>query len=95
MDARGHTSVDVSITTTDGRVHDRGLDIAPGFPGNDLTDAQQLGRFHDCMAYAATPLSATQVAAFLEGVDDMASLRDARSLMDTLVATQAAPIAAR
>jgi hypothetical protein len=30
------------------------------------------------------------VAAFLDGVDDMASLRDARSLMDALVAMQAA-----
>ena len=86
MDERGHTSVDVSIRTTDGRTHERGLDIAPGFPGNDLTDAQQLARFRDCMAYAATPLPAAQVERFLGDVDRLAELPDARSLADALIA---------
>ncbi len=56
MDARGHTAVDVILTHIDGSLHERWLDIAPGYPGNPLSDAQQLARFNDCMTYAARPV---------------------------------------
>ena len=56
LDARGHTAVDVLLHTDDGRTHARSLDIAPGFPDNPLSDAQQRARFDDCMAYAPRPL---------------------------------------
>ena len=85
MDVRGHTAVDVIVTTTDGQRHHRQLDIAPGYPGNPLSDAQQLGRFHDCMAYAAMPLPTGQVQAFLDGVQDLSGLADARVLLKSLV----------
>lgn len=86
MDARGHTAVDVSITTRDGRVHEGGIDIAPGFPGNELSDAQQLARFHDCMGYAATPLPDAALRSFLDGVQALQTLPDARVLADALIA---------
>jgi 2-methylcitrate dehydratase PrpD len=86
LDARGHTAVDVAVTTADGRVHRAGLDIAPGFPGNALSDAQQLARFHDCMAYAERPLARVAVAAFLDGVQRLQALPDVRVLVDALVA---------
>jgi hypothetical protein len=69
-----------------GQVHEARLDIAPGFPGNDLSDAQQMARFHDCMAYAATPLPGTAVTAFLDGVAALPELDDARALIDALIA---------
>jgi len=84
MDARGHTAVDVILTTTDGTRHHRALDIAPGYPGNPLSDAQQLQRFHDCMAYAAMPLPAAQVSAFLDAVENLQALPDARVLLQAL-----------
>lgn len=85
MNARGHTAVDVVLTTTDGLRHERGLDIAPGFPGAELSDAQQLGRFHDCMAYAARPLPAVQVQGFLRDVEQITALPDARTLLSALI----------
>jgi 2-methylcitrate dehydratase PrpD len=86
LDARGHTAVDVALTTRDGRTHRRGLDIAPGYPGNALSDAQQLERFRDCLAYAARPLPDAQVERFLDALGNLAALPDARVLVDALVA---------
>jgi len=86
MDARGHTAVDILLRTRDGREHRRGLDIAPGFPGQPLSDAQQLARFHDCMAYAARPLPPAQVPAFLDAVAGLEALPDARALVTLLIA---------
>jgi 2-methylcitrate dehydratase PrpD len=73
LDARGHTAVDLTLTTTDGRVLHDGLDIAPGFPGAGLSDAQHLARFEDAVAYAAqvapqTP-SRARLADFLARLD--------------------------
>lgn len=90
LDARGHTAVDLSITATDGRVLQDGLDIAPGFPGAGSSDAQHLARFHDAVAYAAQvaprSLSAARVAAFLAALQRMDELPDARALAALLVA---------
>ncbi|RYY72566.1 MAG: MmgE/PrpD family protein, partial [Comamonadaceae bacterium] len=85
LDARGHSSVDVTITTTAGDVHVRKLDISPGYPGNDLDDAQQKARFMDCMAYAARPLAKEQVDGFVADVERLEKMADVRSLMDWLV----------
>lgn len=86
LDARGHSSVDVAVTTTDGQVHLRKLDIAPGYPGNELDDAQHQQRFLACMAYAARPLPQRQVDAFLAAVAQLEALPDARSLLGHLIA---------
>ena len=86
LDARGHTAVDVTLATRDGRVHERRLDIAPGYPGNGLSEEQHVARFRDCMAYAARPLAPEQVASFLARVEDVAALPDARVLLEDLVA---------
>ena len=32
MDARGHTAVDLDVTTRSGQIYKRALDIAPGLP---------------------------------------------------------------
>ena len=66
-------------------MHRRSLDIAPGFPGNALSDEQQLARFHDCMAYAALPLPRAKIDRFLGAVERLGSIADARSLVDDLI----------
>lgn len=90
LDARGHTAVDLTITTRDGRRLQDGLDIAPGFPGAGLNDAQHLARFHDAVAYGAQVaprvLSPTQVAALLAALQRLDELPDARQLATWLVA---------
>ena len=87
LNPRGHTAVDVELHTSDGAVHRRSLDIAPGFPGNALSDAQQRARFDACMDYAPHPLPAAQRAAFLQAVEQIDELADARVLPGLLKAT--------
>jgi 2-methylcitrate dehydratase PrpD len=86
LDARGHSAVELELWSDDGQVHRRALDISPGFPGNDLSDAQQLARFLDCMAYARRPLLPAQVTALLHALDHLAELDDVRTLLPLLQA---------
>jgi 2-methylcitrate dehydratase PrpD len=88
LNARGHTAVDVELRTTDGGVHRRSLDIAPGFPGNGLSDAQQRARFEACMAYAPRPLAVARGDRFLQSVEQLAELPDARLLAGLLGAAK-------
>jgi 2-methylcitrate dehydratase PrpD len=86
LDARGHSAVDVAITTIDGRTHAAGIDIAPGFPGNALSEEQHLARFADCLRYAALPLAGGAPATYLAQLQALAALPDARVLVDSLIA---------
>lgn len=52
LDARGHTAVDLVVTCQDGRVLRDALDIAPGFPGQSLSDEEHANRFRACLTYA-------------------------------------------
>lgn len=89
LDARGHTAVDLAITTTDGRQLRDGLDVAPGYPGAALGEAQHQARLDDCLAYAAAAaprsLSPAQTAALRAALDDPAGMADARQLAALLV----------
>jgi 2-methylcitrate dehydratase PrpD len=85
LDARGHSSVDVRITTAGGRTLERSLDVAPGYPGNELDDVQHQKRFRDCMAYAALQLPQAQVDAFLAEVRELELAADCRRLVDLLI----------
>jgi 2-methylcitrate dehydratase PrpD len=86
LDARGHTAVDLKVTTTSGRVLQRALDIAPGFPGAELSDAQHRARFDDCLAYAPHGLPPAQVKRLLDAIHGVGALDDARALAELLVA---------
>ena len=85
LDARGHTAVDLAVTTSDGRTHRRQLDIAPGFPGAELDDAQHLARFKDCLAYAPRAPATNQVDRYLDALSNIATLDDVRSLLPFLI----------
>ena len=84
LDARSHTAVDLAVQTTAGQWHHRALDIAPGFPGADLTDAQHRARFDDCVAYAPHRPSPVQVETLLNQVSQLAHLPDVRVLLQSL-----------
>ena len=86
MNVRGHTAVDLEVTTTGGRVLKRALDIAPGFPGAELTDAQHRARFDDCLAYAPHALPAAQAQRLIDAIEHVDALDDARALARLLVA---------
>ena len=86
LDARGHTAVDLCVRTADGQEHHKSLDIAPGFPGAELDDAQHLARFKDCLAYAPRPMSEAQMQAVLNALGDLRQLSDVRDLLKLLTA---------
>jgi 2-methylcitrate dehydratase PrpD len=74
----------LEATTRDGRRYDSSIDIPPGFPGNELTDAEHAERLADCLDYAPFPLPAGQADAFRRAVGSLASLADARDLLGWL-----------
>lgn len=86
LDARNHSAVELELTTGDGETHHRALDAAPGFPGNELTDADHTQRFDDCMQYAAVPLATAQVARFRASLEALEEVDDALDLVDCLIA---------
>lgn len=86
LDARGHTAVDVAVALRDGRRRELSLDIAPGFPGNPLSEAEHQRRFDDCMAYAPWPLPGDDALAVREGIDRLAQLDDALAMWRPLFA---------
>ncbi len=90
LDARGHSAVDVTITTVLGRSHSRSLDISPGFPGNELSDEDHVGRFAECMEYAARPLPADSRRALLAAAADLSAVPDVRDLVKCLIAPERA-----
>lgn len=85
LNARGHSAVDLSLTLVDGRTVSLGVDIAPGYPGADLSPAQHVARFQDCLEYAPRSLTAAQVAVLRQALDDLAALPDIRTLVPALV----------
>ena len=94
LDARGHAAVDLAVTTNDGRTHLCGLDIPPGFPGNELSDAQHQARFKDCLAYAPHPPLPAQGEQLLQALDGIAALPDVRALLPMLIVPHSAERAA-
>jgi 2-methylcitrate dehydratase PrpD len=85
LDPRGHSAVDVTLTTIDGERHRRQLDVPPGFAGNPLTEEEHLARFNECMEYAPRRPSPQQVGAFLEAVGKLSALPDAREIVRMLI----------
>jgi 2-methylcitrate dehydratase PrpD len=85
MEARGHTPVDVTVHTKDGKERFRQIDIAPGFPGNPLSQEEHEARFRDCIAYAHKPLWKEKVREIVENATNVEQLNDVRVLIPSLL----------
>lgn len=81
LDLRGHTATDIEVTTKDGKVYRRGLDIAPGFPGNPLTDDDHMTRFMDCADFGADWIDGDRINEILSFIRNIGSSADVRSLV--------------
>ena len=82
LDLRGHTAMDMEISLANGQRHRGGIDIAPGFPGNPLTDDDHRQRFMDCIDYASDWFNvegAAQLISFISGIEREP---DVRGLVD-------------
>lgn len=80
LDAREHTSVVLQVTMNDGAVWRHALDIAPGFPGQALTDEEHAQRFAACLGYAARSDATRQ--ALLGRIESIDRCDDVRELVD-------------
>lgn len=80
LDAREHTSVALQVTMTDGAVWRDALDIAPGFPGQPLTQKEHEDRFVACLAYAGR--SGATRRTLLDRLESLDQSDDACELVD-------------
>jgi 2-methylcitrate dehydratase PrpD len=79
--ARGHTATDVEIVTMAGTVYSGSLDVAPGFAGNPLTDADHKQRFMDCLDAAPDWFARDRVHDLVAFIGDVERAPDVRSLI--------------
>jgi len=85
METRGHMPVDMRVRMKDGSEFFRRMDIAPGFPGNPLSQEEHKARFLDCIAYAKKPIQKDRVDEIGERVANIERLNDIRSLIPLLL----------
>ncbi|MDP2916713.1 MAG: MmgE/PrpD family protein [Dehalococcoidia bacterium] len=78
-------AIRMRVTTKDRKVYDKSMDIAPGFPGNPLTQEDHMARFRDCMSYASKPLPEENVEKLVDMVNNIEKVDDVRSLIPLLV----------
>jgi 2-methylcitrate dehydratase PrpD len=86
LEARGHTPHDLKVFTKDGRELFRQIDIAPGFPGNPLSDRDHEKRFEDCIGYSKMPIGDKKSKKIVELVHDFEDVDDVRKLVRLLIA---------
>ncbi len=85
MEARGHTPLDMHVRTRDGRKLFRQLDLAPGFPGNPLSEEDHEKRFQECLDYSKKPVSRARAKQIVSLIRDLEKINDARKLIELLL----------
>ena len=85
LEKRGHTAVDMRVTTRDGGILHKSVDIARGFPGNPLTKEEHNQRFQNCVSYAEKPLPPENIEQVVSLVSQLEELADVRSLIPLLL----------
>ncbi|MDB4443808.1 MmgE/PrpD family protein [bacterium] len=88
LDQRGHTSIDIRLETNGGDKFQKSMDIAPGFPGNPLTQKDHEARFWDCMDYAPKPIKKEKAEELLSKILELEKLDDARSIIPLMIHEQ-------
>jgi 2-methylcitrate dehydratase PrpD len=85
LEARGHTPVDMSVLTRSGKQYLRKVDIAPGFPGNELTPEDHEQRFWDCIDFAEQRIARESAERIVSLVNGIETLEDMRVLIPLLI----------
>ena len=81
LDATGHTALDMQVLTTSGERLIKKVDIAPGFPGNPLTQKDHENHFRDCIDFANPPFPKEKAHKIINLVSRLEELKDARDLI--------------
>jgi len=85
MEARGHTPFDLRVWTRDGRDLFRQMDIAPGFPGNPLSEEDHERRFKDCLDFAKKTVSRERAAEIISLIRNLEMADDVRKFIPLLL----------
>jgi 2-methylcitrate dehydratase PrpD len=92
LEARGHTPLDMRVVTSSGKEYLRMMDIAPGFPGNELTREDHEERFWDCIEFAGQRVTRNSAEKIVSLVGDIEALEDIRTFLPLLLsATDESP----
>jgi 2-methylcitrate dehydratase PrpD len=86
LEARGHTPLDMRVLTHSGKEYVRTMDIAPGFPGNELTREDHEERFWNCINFAAKPIERHNAEKIIDLVGKIEAIDDIRILIPLLAA---------
>ncbi|WP_076858416.1 MmgE/PrpD family protein [Bradyrhizobium mercantei] len=86
LDARGHTAVDLDITTVSGESFCLKLDHPDGFPDSPLSAAAHQRRFEDCVRYSPIKNAEARGQAIAQMIENLDDLGDARHLVSLLAA---------
>ena len=81
LDKRGHTALDMKVVTTTGAEYVKKVDIAPGFPGNPLTQAEHFKHYRDCMESVDAGLSREAIEKVPDLVNSLETLDDVRPII--------------
>lgn len=85
---QGDCAAQMRIMTRGGREYSGELAIAPGFPGNELTEEEHLKRFWDSVKFSTLPFGAERAEALLDGLRRLEDTKDAGSFVTSLLAVQ-------
>lgn len=84
---RGHTAMDMEIRMSSGKVYRSGIDIAPGFRGNPLTNEDHMQRFMDCVDFAPEWFDKDRAYELIPLLKTVEKLPDVRQLIHQLTTT--------
>jgi hypothetical protein len=73
------------VVTSSGKEYLRTMDIAPGFPGNELTQSDHEERFWDCIDFAGQRITRKSAKKIVSLVGDIEALEDIRTLIPLLL----------
>lgn len=85
LDKRGHTAMDMRVVTRQGTQHVKQIDIAPGFPGNPLTQEEHRNHYWDCIEFAPQGLPEDKAEKILSLVNRIEELEDIRDMIPNLL----------
>jgi 2-methylcitrate dehydratase PrpD len=85
MERRGHTPLDMRVTTKNGKEYFRQMEVPPGFPDNPLSEKEHRQRFKECIGFAIKPLPEEKAEAVMGSVENVETMDDIRSLIPHLL----------
>jgi len=85
LDERGHTALDMKAVTTSGDEYITKVDVAPGFPGNPLSQKNHEAHFWDCMEFSRGLFPKERVARIIRSTNQIEKLDDVRAVIPLLL----------